>query len=150
MFPQQVASFWNNPIAKAFSDALHPGDWRYNVLYIGLIIFFCYFYTAVTFNPVDVADNMRKYGGFVPGIRPGKATASYIDKVLTRITAGGALYVSVICVLPTLLSTNLGVALDTVQQIESHLITRNYEGFTGPKGPRIRGRGGRVTAPVGG
>jgi len=108
MFPQQVASFWNNPIAKAFSDALHPGDWRYNVLYIGLIIFFCYFYTAVTFNPVDVADNMRKYGGFVPGIRPGKATASYIDKVLTRITAGGALYVSVICVLPTLLTTNLG------------------------------------------
>ena len=165
MFPQQVASFWDNPFAKAFSDALHPGDWRYNVLYIGLIVFFCYFYTAVTFNPVDVADNMRKYGGFVPGIRPGKATAAYIDKVLTRITAGGAIYVSAICVLPTLLTTNMGVpfyfggtglmivvgvALDTVQQIESHLITRNYEGFTGPKGPRIRGRGGRVTAPVGG
>jgi len=165
MFPQQVASFWDNPIAKAFSDALHPGDWRYGVLYVGLIVFFCYFYTAVTFNPVDVADNMRKYGGFIPGIRPGKATASYIDKVLTRITAGGALYVSVICVLPNLLSDNLGVpfrfggtglmivvgvALDTVQQIESHLITRNYEGFTGPKGPRIRGRGGRVAAPVGG
>jgi preprotein translocase subunit SecY len=165
MFPQQIASFWNNPVAKALSDALHPGDWRYNVLYIGLIVFFCYFYTAVTFNPVDVADNMRKYGGFIPGIRPGKATAAYIDKVLTRITAGGALYVSVICILPTLLTTNLGVpfyfggtglmivvgvALDTVQQIESHLITRNYEGFTGPKGPRIRGRGGRVTAPVGG
>jgi preprotein translocase subunit SecY len=151
MFPQQIASFLNNSMARAVSDALHPGDWR--------------FYTAVTFNPVDVADNMRKYGGFIPGIRPGKATASYIDKVLTRITAGGALYVSVICVLPNLLSDNLGVpfrfggtglmivvgvALDTVQQIESHLITRNYEGFTGPKGPRIRGRGGRVTAPVGG
>jgi preprotein translocase subunit SecY len=165
MFPQQIASFLNNSFARALSDALHPGDWRYNVLYVGLIIFFCYFYTAVTFNPVDVADNMRKYGGFIPGIRPGKATASYIDKVLTRITAGGALYVSVICVLPNLLSDNLGVpfrfggtglmivvgvALDTVQQIESHLITRNYEGFTGPKGPRIRGRGGRVTAPVGG
>jgi|ERR1017187_2923810 preprotein translocase subunit SecY len=165
MFPQQIASFLNNSMARALSDALHPGDWRYNVLYVGLIVFFCYFYTAVTFNPVDVADNMRKYGGFIPGIRPGKATASYIDKVLTRITAGGALYVSVICVLPNLLSDNLGVpfrfggtglmivvgvALDTVQQIESHLITRNYEGFTGPKGPRIRGRGGRVTAPVGG
>jgi preprotein translocase subunit SecY len=165
MFPQQVASFWDNPIAKAFSDALHPGDWRYGVLYVGLIVFFCYFYTAVTFNPVDVADNMRKYGGFVPGIRPGKATAQYIDKVLTRITAGGALYVSAICVLPTLLSTHMGVpfhfggtglmivvgvALDTVQQIESHLITRNYEGFTGPKGPRIRGRGGPVRAPVSG
>jgi preprotein translocase subunit SecY len=165
MFPQQVASFWDNPFAKAFSDALHPGDWRYNVLYVGLIVFFCYFYTAVTFNPVDVADNMRKYGGFVPGIRPGKATAQYIDKVLTRITAGGAIYVSAICVLPTLLTTNMGVpfyfggtglmivvgvALDTVQQIESHLITRNYEGFTGPKGPRIRGRGGPARAPVGG
>jgi preprotein translocase subunit SecY len=165
MFPQQIASFLNNSYARAFADALHPGNWSYNVFYVGLIIFFCYFYTAVTFNPVDVADNMRKYGGFIPGIRPGKATASYIDKVLTRITAGGALYVSVICVLPNMLSDNLGVpfrfggtglmivvgvALDTVQQIESHLITRNYEGFTGPKGPRIRGRGGRVTAPVGG
>jgi preprotein translocase subunit SecY len=164
MFPAQIASFWNNPIAKSISDALHPDDWRYNVMYVGLIIFFCYFYTSVTFNPVDVADNMRKYGGFVPGIRPGKATASYIDKVLSRITAGGALYVSVICILPTLLMTNIGVpfyfggtglmivvgvALDTVQQIESHLITRNYEGFTGPKGPRIRGRGSRVVAPAG-
>jgi len=135
MFPQQVASFWDNPIAKAFSDALHPGDWRYGVLYVGLIVFFCYFYTAVTFNPVDVADNMRKYGGFVPGIRPGKATAQYIDKVLTRITAGGAIYVSAICVLPTLLTVHMGVPF--------------YFGG-GPKGPRIRGRGGRVTAPVGG
>ena len=165
MFPQQIASFWNNPFARAIADAMHPGDWRYNVLYIGLIVFFCYFYTAVTFNPVDVADNMRKYGGFIPGIRPGKATAAYIDKVLTRITAGGALYVSAICILPTLLSSHLGVpfyfggtglmivvgvALDTVQQIESHLITRNYEGFTGPKGPRIRGRGSRGTVPVSG
>jgi len=165
MFPSQIASFVNNSYARALADALHPGAWGYNVFYVGLIIFFCYFYTAVTFNPVDVADNMRKYGGFIPGIRPGKATASYIDKVLTRITGGGALYVSVICILPNLLSDNLGVpfyfggtglmivvgvALDTVQQIESHLITRNYEGFTGPKGPRIRGRGGRVTAPVGG
>jgi preprotein translocase subunit SecY len=163
MFPAQIAGFVQNPWMKRISDALHPGDWRYNVLYVALIVFFCYFYTAVTFNPVDVADNMRKYGGFIPGIRPGKATAAYIDKVLTRITFGGALYVSVVCVLPTLLSANLsvpfqfggtglmivvGVALDTVQQIESHLITRNYEGFTGPKGPRIRGRGARVSGPV--
>jgi preprotein translocase subunit SecY len=155
MFPQQIATLVENSWMKHFADALHPGDWRYNVLYVGLIVFFCYFYTAVTFNPVDVADNMRKYGGFIPGIRPGKATALYIDRVLTRITFGGAIYISTICVLPTLLSENLGVpfsfggtglmivvgvALDTVQQIESHLITRNYEGFTGPKGPRIRGR----------
>jgi preprotein translocase subunit SecY len=163
MFPAQIAGFVQNPWMKRISDALHPGDWRYNVLYVALIVFFCYFYTAVTFNPVDVADNMRKYGGFIPGIRPGKATAAYIDRVLTRITFGGAVYVSVVCVLPTLLSANLsvpfqfggtglmivvGVALDTVQQIESHLITRNYEGFTGPKGPRIRGRGARVSGPV--
>jgi preprotein translocase subunit SecY len=164
MFPQQIAGFAKSDWMKEFANALHPGDWRYNVLYVGLIVFFAYFYTAVTFNPVDVADNMRKYGGFIPGIRPGKATAAYIDRVLTRITFGGAVYISAICVLPTLLSGNLGVpfrfggtglmivvgvALDTVQQIESHLITRNYEGFTGPKGPRIRGRGGRVAGPVG-
>jgi preprotein translocase subunit SecY len=164
MFPQQIASFVQNPWMKSMSDALHPGDWRYNVLYVALIVFFCYFYTVITFNPVDVADNMRKYGGFIPGIRPGKATAAYIDRVLGRITFGGAVYVSAVCVLPTILSTNLavpfqfggtglmivvGVALDTVQQIESHLITRNYEGFTGPKGPRIRGRTARVSGPVG-
>jgi preprotein translocase subunit SecY len=164
MFPQQIAQFSKSEVLRNFASALHPGDWRYNVLYVGLIIFFAYFYTAVTFNPVDVADNMRKYGGFIPGIRPGKATAAYIDRVLTRITFGGAIYISTICVLPSLLSTNLGVpfsfggtglmivvgvALDTVQQIESHLITRNYEGFTGPKGPRIRGRGSRVAGPVG-
>jgi preprotein translocase subunit SecY len=162
MFPQQIAQFAKSEWLRNFASALHPGDWRYNVLYVSLIVFFAYFYTAVTFNPVDVADNMRKYGGFIPGIRPGKATAAYIDRVLTRITFGGAIYISTICVLPSLLSTNLGVpfsfggtglmivvgvALDTVQQIESHLITRNYEGFTGPKGPRIRGRGTR--GPVG-
>jgi preprotein translocase subunit SecY len=164
MFPQQIATLVDRPWMKGFVDALHPGDWRYNAVYVGLIVFFAYFYTAVTFNPVDVADNLRKYGGFVPGIRPGKATAAYIDKVLTRITFGGAVYVSVVCVLPTILSANLGVpfqfggtgllivvgvALDTVQQIESHLITRNYEGFTGPKGPRIRGRAPRLSGAVG-
>ena len=163
MFPQQIASFVQAPWMNRISEALHPGDWRYNVIYIGLIFFFCYFYTAVTFNPVDVADNMKKYGGFIPGIRPGKATAAYIDKVLTRITFGGACYIATICVLPSLLNDKLkvpfyfggtglmivvGVALDTVQQIESHLITRNYEGFTGPRGPRIRGRGGRVSGAV--
>ena len=120
-----------------------------------MIIFFCYFYTAVTFNPVDVADNMKKYGGYIPGIRPGKKTAEYIDKVLSRITFGGALYLSAVCVLPTVLIINfdiqfffggtsllivVGVALDTVRQIESHLITRHYDGFAGASGARIRGR----------
>jgi len=158
LFPAQIASYVNNSWMNAIKDALSPGDWRYNVVYVLLIVFFCYFYTAVTFNPVDVADNLKKQGGFIPGIRPGKKTADYIDKVLTRITFGGAVYVSAVCVLPSFLMTNfklpfyfggtglmivVGVALDTVQQIESHLLTRHYEGFTGPKGPRIRGRRSR-------
>jgi preprotein translocase subunit SecY len=161
MFPAQIASYVQTSWMQKITDVLQPGDWRYNVLYVGLIVFFCYFYTAVTFNPVDVADNMKKYGGFIPGIRPGRATAEYIDKVLTRLTFGGALYISAICVLPSFMQQRfhvpfsfggtgllivVGVALDTVQQIESHLITRNYEGFTGPKGPRIRGRAVRQRA----
>jgi preprotein translocase subunit SecY len=153
LFPATVASWF--PILQRFSDAIRPGEFVYNVLYVVLIVFFAYFYTAVTFNPVDVADNLKKYGGYVPGIRPGKATADYIDHVLTRITFGGAIYIAAVCVLPTILVNQfgvpfffggtgllivVGVALDTVQQIEGHLITRHYEGFTGPRGPRIRGR----------
>ena len=80
MFPAQLASFVQTPWMQKLTDVLQPGDWRYNVLYVALIIFFCYFYTAVTFHPVDVADNMKKYGGFIPGIRPGKQTAEYIDQ----------------------------------------------------------------------
>ncbi len=153
LFPATLASFIKNPVTKSISDALTPGSWAYEGLYIAFIIFFCYFYTAVTFNPVDVADNMKKYGGFVPGIRPGKKTAEYIDKILTRITLGGALYVAVICVLPSILISRfnvpfyfggtgllivVGVAMDTIQQIESHLITRHYEGFL--KKGQIKGR----------
>jgi preprotein translocase subunit SecY len=160
LFPAQIANMANSTFLQQAAQALTPGDWRYDVLYVVLIIFFCYFYTAVTFNPVDVADNMKKHGGFIPGIRPGKKTAEYIDRVLTRITFAGAIYISVICILPSLLKTKMkvpfyfggtgllivvGVALDTVQQIESHLITRNYEGFGGPKGPRIRGRTARTS-----
>ena len=159
LFPAQLAGFVQSSWMQRAADVLNPGDWRYNALYIGLLIFFCYFYTAVTFNPVDIADNMKKYGGFIPGIRPGKKTAEYIDRVLTRLTFGGALYISAVCVLPTFMQQKfkvpfyfggtsllivVGVALDTVQQIESHLITRNYENVTGPKGPRIRGR---ITRP---
>ena len=155
MFPAQMANMIDTPWMQRFSAVLEPNDWRYNVIYVALIVFFTFFYTAVTFNPVDVAENLKKGGGFVPGIRPGKKTAEYIDRVLTRITCGGAVYLSAVCVLPALLQAKfqvpfyfggtgllivVGVALDTVQQIESHLITRNYEGFTGPKGPRIRGR----------
>jgi preprotein translocase subunit SecY len=153
LFPATLATWV--PAFKPFADAMTRGGWIYQGMYVIGIIFFTYFYTAVTFNPVDVADNLKKYGGYVPGIRPGKKTAEYIDGVLTRITFGGALYVSAVCVLPTVLAAKynvpfyfggtallivVGVALDTVNQIESHLITRHYEGFTGPRGPRIRGR----------
>ena len=155
LFPATIASFIKHPITKSISDALTPGRVGYELLFVAFIIFFCYFYTAVTFNPVDVADNMKKYGGFVPGIRPGKKTAEYIDKILTRITLGGAIYVSVICVLPSILIARfnvpfyfggtgllivVGVAMDTVQQIESHLITRHYEGFL--KKGQMKGRRG--------
>jgi preprotein translocase subunit SecY len=156
-FPQTVASFFQAqlPWMQNVSEQLRWGMPLYNILYVAFIIFFCYFYTAVTFNPVDVADNMKKYGGFVPGIRPGKKTAEYIDKILTRITLGGAIYVSVICVLPSILIARfnvpfyfggtgllivVGVAMDTVQQIESHLITRHYEGFL--KKGQMKGRRG--------
>jgi preprotein translocase subunit SecY len=153
LFPATLATWV--PAFKPFADAMTRGGWIYQGMYVIGIIFFTYFYTAVTFNPVDVADNLKKYGGYIPGIRPGKKTAEYIDGVLTRITFGGALYVSAVCVLPTVLAAKynvpfyfggtallivVGVALDTVNQIESHLITRHYEGFTGPRGPRIRGR----------
>jgi preprotein translocase subunit SecY len=155
MFPQQLASMSGSRWMNEFSSILHPADWRYNLIFTILVVFFAFFYTSVVFNPVDVADNLKKSGGFIPGIRPGKNTAQYIERVLSRITFAGALYLSVVCMIPALLQKYMsvpfnfggtgllivvGVALDTVQQIESHLITRNYEGFSGPKGPRIRGR----------
>jgi preprotein translocase subunit SecY len=155
MFPAQIANMAGAGWLQDFSSVLHPADWRYNLIFTILVVFFAFFYTSVVFNPVDVADNLKKSGGFVPGIRPGKNTAQYIERVLSRITFAGALYLSVVCMIPALLQKYLqvpfafggtgllivvGVALDTVQQIESHLITRNYEGFSGPKGPRIRGR----------
>ena len=156
MFPATLANFApNNAIINSMLATMVPGRTLYNVVYVILIIFFCYFYTAVTFNPVDVADNLKKGGGFVPGVRAGKKTAEYIDRVLSRITAAGSVYVAAVCVLPTYLQLEfnvpfyfggtallivVGVAMDTAQQIESHLITRNYDGFGGPSGPRMRGR----------
>ena len=161
------------------TDALAVGMPLHNLLYVGLIIFFAYFYTAIIFNPDDVAENMRKYGGFIPGIRPGKRTAEYIDTILARITLAGAIYLSIIAILPQFLLSGfkvapipfigewldaatprfitegmgiqfffggtsllivVGVAMDTVQQIESQLIMRHYDGFM--KKTRIRGRRG--------
>jgi len=144
MFPATIANFVPHPWMKVVAGYLMPGQWLYEMLYVAFIVFFCYFYTAVTFNPVDVADNMKKYGGYVPGIRPGKKTAEYIDNVLTRLTFSGAIYVSAVCVLPSILISYfnvpfyfggtallivVGVALDTAGQIEAHLLTRQYEGF---------------------
>jgi preprotein translocase subunit SecY len=153
LFPGTVTNFIDHPIAHWISAHVAPGTWMYTLVYVGLIIFFCYFYTAVTFNPTDVADNMKKFGGYIPGIRPGQRTAEYIDRILVRITLPGALYVAGVCVLPTILISQfkvpfyfggtallivVGVALDTVAAMETHLISRSYEGFM--KRGRIRGR----------
>jgi len=176
-FPSTVAAMIKHPVMQAIAHQFSYGEPLYNLLYVGLIVFFCYFYTSIIFNPVDTADNMRKYGGFIPGIRPGKATAEFIDKTLSRITFIGAIYLAAIAILPELMMTGfkvqsipgvgpwldevlpkwvtegmgikfyfggtsllivVGVAMDTLQQIESQLIMRHYDGFL--KRVRLRGR----------
>ncbi|WP_338865903.1 preprotein translocase subunit SecY [Myxococcus stipitatus] len=152
-FPATLGTWF--PFLQNMQRAIEGNLWIYNGLFVLLVIFFAYFYTALTFRPDDVADNIKKQGGYIPGIRPGRQTAEFIERVLNRLTFGGALYLAVICVIPSVISGLLnvrftfggtallivvGVALDTVQQIEGHLISRNYEGFAGPRGPRIRGR----------
>ncbi len=154
-FPATITSFIQVPWVQALGAHLAPGSVVYTLLYVGLIIFFCFFYTAVVLNPVDMSDNMKKYGGFIPGIRPGQRTADYIYRVLTRITFAGSIYLAIVCVIPELLIYRLnvpfyfggtsllivvGVGLDTAQQIESHMLMRNYEGFL-TKG-RLKGRSG--------
>jgi preprotein translocase subunit SecY len=156
MFPNTLANL-NVPGMQTLQDYLSPGGWQFTIAYVLMIVFFSFFYTAVTFQPVEVADNLKKQNAVIPRIRPGKATAEYLDFVMTRVTVGGALYMALVCSIPSFLQqwfhvpfffggTSImivvGVALDTVQQIESHLITRHYEGLTGPSGPRIRGRRG--------
>jgi preprotein translocase subunit SecY len=181
-FPQTFGLVWENSFMRTVTDHLRSGEPVFNLLYIAGIIFFCYFYTSIIFNPNEIADNMRKYGGFIPGIRPGKRTAEYVNDILTRITLVGALYLAFIAiipefmysgfhvqslpwigssldaVLPTWITTGLGltvlggifggtsllilvgVAMDTVQMVESQLIMRHYDGFL--KKGRIRGRRG--------
>ena len=144
MFPATIATFAHEGWIKNIAGYLVPGKIGYEVLYVAFIFFFCFFYTAVTFKPDDVAENMKKFGGYVPGIRPGKKTAEYIENVLEKLTFSGAIYVSLVCVLPSVLISQLnvpfyfggtallivvGVAMDTASQIESHLLTRQYEGF---------------------
>ena len=154
MFPATLANM-NIPGMQVFSSMLNRGDWLFHVSFAALIVFFSFFYTAVTFQPVDVADNLKKQQANIPGIRPGRQTAEYIDRVLTRLTVGGAIYMVVICTVPSLVAQSfripfqfggtsliivVGVALETVNQIEAHLITRSYEGLTGPRMTRLSGR----------
>ena len=154
-FPATITGFIQVPWVQEIGAQLAPGSLVYTLMYVSMILFFCFFYTAVVLNPVDMADNMKKYGGFIPGIRPGQRTADYIYKVLTRVTFAGAIYLAIVCVIPELLIYRLnvpfyfggtsllivvGVGLDTAQQIESHMLMRNYEGFLS-KG-KLRGRSG--------
>jgi preprotein translocase subunit SecY len=157
MFPLTVGQFTDSPVVRTFIDTyMNPTSWLYQIIYVGLIIFFCYFYTAIVINPADVAENIKRSGAYIPGIRPGKKTAEHIDRILSRITLIGAIYMSAVCVLPTLLAVRsgvpfyfggtallivVGVGLDTISQIEAHLVSRQYEGFV--QGTRIRGRLGR-------
>ncbi len=153
MFPATISQFVQNPILQNLTTSLNPGHTLYNLIFVGLIVFFCFFYTEIVFNPNEVAENLKKYGGFIPGIRAGKSTADYIKKVLDRLTVAGAVYLSAVCVLPTILiqefkvpfyfgGTSLlilvGVALDTSQQIQSHLLTARYEGML--KGVKLKSR----------
>ena len=155
MFPATVAGFIAIPWVQAIARQLSPGTILYTLLYVGMIFFFAYFYTAIIFNPVDISDNLKKYGGYIPGIRPGQKTSEYIYRVLSRLTFVGGFYLAIVCIIPEILIRRfnvpfyfggtsilitVGVALDTVSQIETHLITRSYEGFL--KKGKIRGRRG--------
>jgi preprotein translocase subunit SecY len=143
-FPPTIGQLLNTPAALEFASFFSPSGWAYVVGEVFFIVIFTYFYTAVTFNPVDQADNLKKYGGFIPGVRPGRPTAEYLDRILSRLTFPGALYLGAVAALPTILlnqtSANfafggtsilivIGVALETVKQLEAQLMMRNYEGF---------------------
>jgi preprotein translocase subunit SecY len=155
MVPATIAQFSGHPLLLSFASNLTPGTAVYSLIFIAAVIFFCFFYTAIIFNPQDVAENMKKYGGYVPGIRPGVKTSEYIDKILSRVTVVGAIYLAIICIIPdymikymnvpfyfggTSLLIVVGVAMDTMQQVESHLVMRNYDGFM--KKGRMKGRRG--------
>jgi preprotein translocase subunit SecY len=154
MFPLTIATFSHNEIAVKVANFLNPLSPAYNIIYFGLIIFFAFFYTGIIFNPYDIAENLQKAGAFIPGVRPGEQTAEYLDKIITRLTLIGGIYVGLICVLPTFFIGGLnlpfrfggtalliviGVAMDTIRQIEAILYTSSYEGLFGRE-PMIRGR----------
>ncbi len=155
MFPATIAGFISIPWIQAVSRQFAPGSFFYTVSFSAMLFFFCYFYTSIQYNPVDMADNLKKYGGFIPGVRPGQKTSDYIYRVLNRIIFGGAIYLTLVCLLPQFLISYfnvpfyfggtsvlilVGVALDTISQMESHLVTRSYDGFL--KKGKVRGRRG--------
>jgi preprotein translocase subunit SecY len=154
MFPGTIGQFWDHAVLQWISGAFFPGRWLYNVTYAVLIVFFSFFQTAITFNPEDVAENLKKQGGYIPKVRPGRETAEHIEWLLTRLTAGGSVYLTVICILPTILISQfnvpfyfggtglliiVSVSLDTVAQIEAQLSTKHYDGVVATGG-RVRGR----------
>ena len=160
MFPSSISRLSTAPVAMWLMNAFAPGRWLYNVSYIVLIFVFAYFYTAITFNADDVAENLKKQGGYIPKVRPGKDTALYIDWILNRLTAAGAAYLSMVCIIPSILVTQAhvpfqfggtgllilcGVTLDTVAQIEAQLNTRHYDGLIGPGAVGVKRR-----QPIGG
>jgi len=153
MFPATIGKFIQIDWVQRMSAAMSPGTVYYYLFDVGMIIFFCFFYTAVTFNPDEVAENLKKNGGFIPGIRPGKKSAEFIDKVLIRLTVVGSIYLAAVCVLPTVLIHRfsipfyfggtallivVGVAIDTIAKVQSHLVMRSYEGFM--KSTKLKGR----------
>jgi preprotein translocase subunit SecY len=153
LFPATVLGFIGAEWAARATQAFRPDGFLFNILYVAGIVFFCFFYTAVSTNPNDLAENLRKFGGYVPGVRPGKHTSDFFNTIITRLTFSGAIYLSVICVLPSILialfkvniqfgGTSLlilvGVALDTMSQLQAHLVSQNYEGFLNQA--RLRGR----------
>ncbi|NLE85845.1 MAG: preprotein translocase subunit SecY [Myxococcales bacterium] len=154
VFPATLANF-DIPGMQTFSAVLSRGDWVFHTMFALLVVFFCFFYTQVTFQPVDVAENLKKQQANIPGIRPGRQTAEYLQRIVSRLTVGGSAYVAAICVIPAVIAQSfrvpfqfggtslmivVGVALETVNQIEAHLITQSYEGLTGPKMTRLSGR----------
>jgi len=153
MFPATMSQFFEASWLKFIQDSFVPTGALYQVIFVALVVFFCFFYTEIVFNPEEVSDNLKKYGGFVPGVRAGKSTADYIKRVLARLTVVGAIYLSAVCVLPIILMQNLGltfyfggtsllilvgVALDFLQQVQSHLLSSKYENMM--KGARIKSR----------
>jgi preprotein translocase subunit SecY len=157
LFPATIGVFLPNPWIQKMASSLQMGGTVYSIMYVFLIVFFCYFYAAISFNPVDVADNLKKYGGFIPGVRPGRSTADFFDYIINRITLPGGVFLALIAIFPDVLTRVLkiphrvadffggtgllivvGVALDTMKAIESQLLMRHYEGFM--KKGRIRGR----------